>query len=153
MYPKFVKELQNNSQSWSTLVVLTKQGKMTTYNSFIVSNFNFCPLAWYFFSTSSTNKLEKNRERALRFINNDFTSSLQALLTSTNTAPLHVRRMKQTASEVYKIVNDIAPDYIKDLIDIKQSNESSKSTSCVEHKVWSKVIALWSRPYLKLSPF
>ena len=26
------------------------------------------------------------------------------------------------ASEVYKIVNDIAPDYIKDLINIKQSN-------------------------------
>ena len=62
---------------------LTKQGKMTIYNSFIVFNFNICPLAWHFCSTSSTNKLEKNQERALRFINNDFTSSLQALLTST----------------------------------------------------------------------
>ena len=80
---------------------LTKQGKMTIYNSFIVSNFNYCPLAWHFCSSSSTNKLEKIQERALRFINNDFTSSLQALLTSTNTAPLHVRRMKQMASEVY----------------------------------------------------
>ena len=28
------------------------------------------------------------------------------------------------ASEVYKIVNDIAPDYIEDLIDIKQSNDN-----------------------------
>ena len=27
---------------------LTKQGKMTIYNSFIVSNFNYCPLAWHF---------------------------------------------------------------------------------------------------------
>ena len=90
---------------------------MTIYDSFIVSNFNYCPLAWHFCRTSSTNKLEKNQE-----FNNDFTSSLQALLTSTNTAPIHVRRMKQMASEVYKIVNDIAPDYIKDLINIKQSN-------------------------------
>ena len=98
---------------------LTKQGKMTIYNSFIISNFNYFPLAWHF---CSTNKLEKIQERASRFINNDFTTSLQALLTSTNTAPLHVRRMKQMASEVYKIVNDIAPDYIKDLINIKQSN-------------------------------
>ena len=52
---------------------LTKQGKMTIYNSFIVSNFNYCPLAWHFCGTSSTNKLEKNQEKALRFINNDFT--------------------------------------------------------------------------------
>ena len=46
---------------------LTKQGKMTIYNSFIVSNFNYCPLAWHF-----SNKIEKIQERALRFINNDF---------------------------------------------------------------------------------
>ena len=54
---------------------LTKQCKLTIYNSFIVSNFNYCPLAWHFCSMSSTNKMEKVRERALRFINNDFTSS------------------------------------------------------------------------------
>ena len=95
---------------------------MTIYNFFIVSNCNYSPLACHFYSTSSTNKLEKIQERALSFINNDFTSSLQALLISTTTAPLHVRRMAQIASEVYKIVNDIAPDYIKDLINIKQSN-------------------------------
>ena len=38
---------------------LTKEGKMTIYNSFIVSNFNYCPLAWHFCSISSTNMLEK----------------------------------------------------------------------------------------------
>ena len=51
---------------------------------------------------------------ALRFINNDFTSSFQALLASTNTGPLHVRRMQQMASEVFKIVNNISPTYIKE---------------------------------------
>ena len=106
---KSFKATRSLEAHWS---FLTKQGKMTIYNSFIVSNFNYCPLAWHFCSTSSTNKLEKIQERALRFINNDFTSSLQALLTATNTAPLHERRMKQMASEVYKIDNDIAPDYI-----------------------------------------
>ena len=38
---------------------LTKQGKMTIYNSFIVSNFYYCPLAWHFCRASSTNKIEK----------------------------------------------------------------------------------------------
>ena len=59
---------------------LTKQGKLVIYNSFIASNFSYCPLAWHFCSVTSTNKLEKVQERALRFINNDFTSSLNEFL-------------------------------------------------------------------------
>ena len=41
---------------------LTKQGKMTINSSFIVSNFNYCPLAWHFCSAASTinNNIEKN---------------------------------------------------------------------------------------------
>ena len=47
---------------------LTKQGKLVIYNSFIASNFSYCPLAWHFRTVASTNKLEKAQERALRFI-------------------------------------------------------------------------------------
>ena len=70
---------------------LTKQGKLVIYNSFIASNFSYCPLAWHFCSSSSTNKLEKVQERVLMFITNDFTSSLRELLRQTNTQPLHVK--------------------------------------------------------------
>ena len=100
---------------------LTKQGKLVIYNSFIASNFSYCPLAWHFCSASSTNKLEKIQERALRFIHNDLTSSLSALLLSTNTQPLHIRRLKQMACEVFKIVNNMSPSYISDLVKIKSS--------------------------------
>ena len=71
---------------------------------------------------SSTNKIEKVQERALHFINNDFMSSLQDLLSSTSTVPLHVRRTQQMATEVFKIVNDMSPEYIKDLITIQNSS-------------------------------
>ena len=100
---------------------LTKQGKLVIYNSFIASNFSYCPLALHFCSVTSTNKLEKVQERALRFINNDFTSSLSELLKLTNTQPLHGRRLKFMACEVYKIVNDLSPQYISDLVNIKVS--------------------------------
>ena len=70
---------------------------------------------------TSTNKLEKVQERALRFIYNDLTSSFSELLKLTNTQPLHVRRLKLMACEVYKIVNDISPQYISDLVNIKVS--------------------------------
>ena len=70
----------------------------------LISNFNYCPLAWHFCSVSSTNNLEKVQERAMRFINNDYASTINDLLKSTNTQPLHVRRLKQMACEVFKIV-------------------------------------------------
>ena len=111
---------------------LTKQGKMVIYNSFIASNFSYCPLAWHFCSSTSTNKLEKVQERAMRFINNDFTSSLPDILKQTNTQPLHVRRMKLMACEVYKIVNDLSPKYINDLVNIKKSSYNFRSEKKAE---------------------
>ena len=38
---------------------LTKLGKLTIYNSFIFSNFNYCPVTWHFCSEQNTNKMEK----------------------------------------------------------------------------------------------
>ena len=111
---------------------LTKQGKLVIYNSFIASNFSYCPLAWHFCSAASTNKLEKVQERALRFINNDHTSSLNDLLKSTKTQPLHVRRIKQMACEVFKIINKMSPEYINDLVEIKTSTYNFRAEKQAE---------------------
>jgi hypothetical protein len=39
---------------------LSKLNKLTIFHTFILSNFNFCPLAWHFCNKSNTSKLEKN---------------------------------------------------------------------------------------------
>ena len=111
---------------------LTKQGKLIIYNSFIASNFSYCPLAWHFCSVSSTNKLEKVQERALRFINNDYSSPINDLLKSTNTQPLYVRRLKQMACEVFKTVNKLSPEYINDLVNIKPSTYNFRAERLAE---------------------
>ena len=67
---------------------LTKKGKLVIYNSFISSNFTYCPSAWHFCSIASTNKLEKVQKRALGFKNNDYSSSLKKLLSETKIEPL-----------------------------------------------------------------
>ena len=100
---------------------LTKQEKLVIYNSFISSNFSYCPLAWHFCSIASTNKLEKVQERALGFINNDYSSSLRKLLSQTKTEPLHVKRLNLMACEVFKIINKLSPEYIHDMISVKTS--------------------------------
>ena len=37
---------------------LTRLGKLTIYHSFILSNFNYCPLTWHFCSETNTNKVQ-----------------------------------------------------------------------------------------------
>ena len=62
--------------------ILSVQQKRLVYQSFIVSNFNYCPLILHFCNKTSLLKLEKLQERALRMLCNDSTSSYSSLLTS-----------------------------------------------------------------------
>ena len=71
------------------------KGKLAIFKSFITSNFNYCPLIWHFYSQSSTKKLEKIQERALRFIYNDYSSTHHDLLKTANTEHLHVKKDKR----------------------------------------------------------
>ena len=49
-------------------------------NSFIYSNFNYCPVVWHFSSCKSTTKIEKIYKRCLRMILNNNMSDYQTLL-------------------------------------------------------------------------
>ena len=40
-------------------------------NSFIISNFNYCPLVWDFSTAKQLQKIEKTQERVLRFLHDD----------------------------------------------------------------------------------
>ena len=66
--------------------------------------------------------MDKIQERALRFIQNDFQSSSEVLLSLTGAVPLHIKMMKSMACEVFKMVNDFSPKYIQDMVNIKVSN-------------------------------
>ena len=82
------------------------------YKSFIMSNFNQCPMAWHFCYQSSVNKMVKIQERALRFICDDSESALQDLLQNIGVSPLYISRMELMAREVFKIVNNLAQSYL-----------------------------------------
>jgi hypothetical protein len=45
---------------------------LTIYYSFILSNFNYCPVTWHFCRKKNTETIEKIQERALRFIYEDY---------------------------------------------------------------------------------
>ena len=50
-----------------------KEKEVFLNNSFVYSNFDYCPLVWHF--CSSKNFIEKIQERALRLLHNNFVNS------------------------------------------------------------------------------
>ena len=48
--------------------------------SFIISNFNYCPLVWYFSMAKQLQKIEKIQEKVLRFLYDDYVSDYLTLL-------------------------------------------------------------------------
>ena len=95
---------------------LCKLSRLTIFHTFILSNFNFCPLSWHFCSVANTKKIEKIQERALRFVYYDYISSYDELLDKAKMPTLHIRRIRTMALETYKIFHDIAPPVLSDLI-------------------------------------
>ena len=85
--------------------------------STILSNFNYCPLVWHFCGEENTKKLEKNQERALGFIYNDYTSTYESLLIKSQLPSLSVRRLRaiDLALDAFKILHDHSPIYLKNL--------------------------------------
>lgn len=96
--------------------------RMTIFKSFILANFNYCPIIWHSCSAKSAHKLERLQERALRFVYHDYTSSYEDLLSRDNLPTLHLRRIRSIAFEVHKLINNIGAPYNFNLFQKKFSN-------------------------------
>ena len=112
--------------------VLTRANKITIFYSFILSNFNFCPLVWHFCSKKNTRKIEKIQERALRFIYEDLESSYESLLLKAKLPSLEIRRMRSMALECFKILHDLSPRCLSDLVSFKKVTYNFRYSNILE---------------------
>ena len=101
--------------------------------SFVYSNFNYCPLVWHFFSSKSTHKIEKIQECALRFLYNDHVSSYNDLLLKSQRCTMHVSRLRSLSLEIFKTLNDLNPFFKKDIFQIRTSNYASRDPDNITH--------------------
>ena len=62
--------------------------------------------------------MEKVQKRASRLILNDYTSSYLELLEKVNRPPLYVSRIKTIATEIFKCLTDISPNFVKNIFTI-----------------------------------
>ena len=90
------------------------EGRKILINSFIYSNFNYCPLVWHFSSRKSINKIENIQNRALRFLLNDYFSDYETILKKTNKCIMEVKRLRLLALEIFQAFNENCPTFIMD---------------------------------------
>jgi len=90
-------------------------GKLAVYKSFVLCQFNYCPIVWNFCGKKNIRCMEKLQERALRMVYNDQISTYEELLTRSNLKSLHVRNMKAIALQVFKCINSLGPKYLHDM--------------------------------------
>ena len=101
--------------------LLDYKHKLQIYTSFVLSNFNFCPIVWHFSSITNMRQIDKIQERALRFLTGDHKSSYASLRKQLGIDCLYLKRMKDIVIEVYKTVNKINPDFMHDIFVTKDS--------------------------------
>ena len=89
-------------------------------------------MAWHFCSKTSTNKMEKIQERALRFIYDDQDSSYEELLHKANLPSLEIRRLRTMAIECFKIIHDLSPPCLSNLVSRRESTYSFRYTNILD---------------------
>jgi hypothetical protein len=77
---------------------LSKLNRLTIFHTFVLSNFNFCPLSLHVCSETNTKKIEKTQERALRFVYQDYEASYENLLIKAKMPTQHIRRIKNNGT-------------------------------------------------------
>ena len=102
--------------------LLDFNSRMAIFRSFILSNFNYCPIIWHHCGQANTQKLERLQLKALKFVydctNQDIT--YEELLKKANLSSLLISRLRLIAVEVYKIVHKKSPEILHELVSQRQ---------------------------------
>ena len=92
-----------------------KPEKVAVVNSFIYANFNYCPLVWHFSTCESIRKIEKIQKCCLRIVFDDYDSDYDVLLRKSGKVTMEIKRFKILAIAVFKTVNNLNPNDMKDI--------------------------------------
>ena len=93
--------------------IMEPKTRKTMVQSFILADFNYCPLVWYFTSAKQINKIEKIQERALRYISDDYDSHYQQLRENNRFVSMEIKTKQTLCTEIFKTFNDLNPPYMK----------------------------------------
>ena len=96
-------------------------------NVFFNSQFTYYPLIWMFHSQLINNKINRLHERCLRIEYSDNQSTFEELLQKDNTVSVHQRNFQFLATELYKVLNVLSPDLMKEVFPLNDDSDSTRN--------------------------
>jgi hypothetical protein len=98
---------------------LSDQKRKILMKSFIISQFNYCPIIWMHCQRKYNNLINRIHERALRIAYNDYHSDFKTLLENDNSVTIHQRNIQALILEIYKTLNNFNPTFMKEIFCLK----------------------------------
>ena len=113
---------------------LSFEQQQVLVDSFILSNFDCCPLVWFISSVKSLKKVENLQKRALRFLQNDYRSFYETLLHKSGKTTVTVRNLRNLCNETFKSLNNLNLVFLKEVWEKYKSNLQIAKINQVEYK-------------------
>ena len=85
-------------------------------NSFIKSQFSYCPLIWMFHDRALNAKVNKIQERALRIVYKNSHADYETLLKLDNAVSIHQRNLQYLMIEIYKTKKNLNPSFMSEIL-------------------------------------
>ena len=89
------------------------------YNAFINSQFSYASIIWMFYRKKDYLKMEKTQYKALKLVFNS-NESFEDLSLHNNKVSIHHKQLDQLATEIYKCLIDLSPEFIKPFFTVKE---------------------------------
>ena len=90
--------------------------------SFIISQFSYCLLIWMIHKKGLNIKINHIRERALRIVYDEYSSSFEDLLTKDKSVTIHQRNLQQLVIDIFQVKIGIAPIIMDQIFTFVESN-------------------------------
>ena len=108
--------------------IYEKKGKIL-YHTFIMSNFNYCPLIWIFCGKTQNKEIDRVHKRALRILLDDYTSSFGGLLRRIGDIRAHVKTLRNLMIEICKCLSCENPSFMWNIFQRKELTYNLRSGS------------------------
>lgn len=117
--------------------LLTIPHLVSLYKSLVIPYFDYCSMVWGNCGTVLRNKLQKLQNRAARIITRSgYEIRSSDILSSLNWCNLDIRRKRQKASLMYKIINGIAPSHLNELfVHVNEAHDYNLRSSEINLKI------------------
>ena len=88
-----------------------EKGKIL-YTTFVMSNFNYCPLIWMYHGKPSSNRVDRVQKRDLRIFHNDFSLPFEEILRRTDERNIQTKNLQKLMLQIYKFLIEESPSFM-----------------------------------------